>query len=81
MSAETKVALEAAIQAHVADECDGDHAGAYIVLTETTSLAEWASDVGSIFVASHGSRFTIRGLVEIWRDINQRTHAGDADDD
>ncbi|ROR97802.1 hypothetical protein EDD28_2410 [Salana multivorans] len=40
VSADTKAALAEAIAAHIADECAGDTPGAWIVLTETTTLTE-----------------------------------------
>ncbi|MBN8882972.1 MAG: hypothetical protein J0H73_11745 [Salana multivorans] len=74
MSADTKAALAEAIAAHIADECAGDTPGAWIVLTETTTLTEWADDTASIHVTSHGSRLTIRGLIETWRDIDRDSY-------
>lgn len=78
MSADTKAALAEAIAAHCADEGDGEVIGAWIVLAETTSLAEWADNTAPLYVSSHGSRFAIRGLAETWIDIDRiSTDAGD----
>lgn len=82
MSEQTRAALADAIAAHVADETDGDAATAWLVLAETTSLAEWADGTSSMHVSSRGSRYTLRGMAETWRDLD-RTHiewSGDDDD-
>lgn len=65
MSAETKAALETAIASHIADECEGDIIGAWVVVTECTSLAEMDDDRSSWFTASRDmqSTFTTDGLL------------------
>jgi hypothetical protein len=65
MSAETKAALEAAIEAHVADECDGDLAGAWVLVTETTTLAEMDEDDSVFYITTRNnqSRFLTDGLL------------------
>lgn len=65
MSADTKAALEAAIEAHIADECDGDLAGAWIVLAETTTLADIDDETVSFYyeARTNQSRFLTDGLL------------------
>jgi hypothetical protein len=59
MSAETKAALDAAIAAHVADECHGDMAGAWVVVAETTSLDEIDADMSSWYIGSRAMQSSI----------------------
>lgn len=65
MSADTKAALEAAIEAHIANECEGDMAGAWIVLTETTSLADIDDENSAFYLEGrvNQSRFVTDGLL------------------
>lgn len=65
MSTDTKAALEAAIEAHVADECEGDLAGAWVLLAETTTLQN-LDDEDSVFYLDFRqsqSRFLTDGLL------------------
>ena len=68
MSTETLDALKAAIDQHVRDESPGSVTGAWVLLTETTNLDDLDHDEGGMWVATNGSPFTCRGLVEIYRD-------------
>lgn len=65
MSEQTKDALEAAISAHIADTCDGDLVGAWVVLAECTSLDQLDADESEFFVDARDgqSRFTGDGLL------------------
>lgn len=80
MSEQTRAALADAIAAHVADET-GDTPGAWLVLTETTSLAEWADDTSSMHISSRGSRYTLRGMAETWRDLERTSIERSGDDE
>lgn len=70
MSAETKSALESAIAAHIADANEGDIIGAWVVVVETTSLAEMDDDRSSWFTVTRDmqSTFTPDGL--LWSALN-----------
>lgn len=59
MSAETKAALQDAIAAHVADECEGDSAGAWVVVAETTNVADIEADLSSWYIASRDYQSSI----------------------
>lgn len=65
MSDSTKVALAEAISAHIADESDGDITGAWVVVVETTSLADMDDDRSSWFTVTRDmqSTFTTVGLL------------------
>lgn len=65
MSAETALAMEAAIEAHIADETPGDIAGGYVVVAETTSISELDDGESSYFIATRNaqSRFMTDGLL------------------
>ena len=67
MSTTTQTALAQAIQEHVQDESPGSITGAWICLVETTNLDDLDHDDDSMYVTSHGSSFTTRGMVECYR--------------
>lgn len=67
MSAATFDALKEAIDRHVRAESPGSITGAYVVICETTNLDDLDHDDDSMYVTSHGSSFTIRGMVEAFR--------------
>jgi len=79
MSAETKANLDAAIAAHIADECEGDLTGAWVVVTETTSLAEMDADKSAWFTATRDmqSNFTTDGLLYAALKVQRGTHEDD----
>jgi len=79
MSAETKAALDEAITSHIADECEGDLTGAWVVVTETTSLAEMDSDKSAWFTATRDmqSNFTTDGLLYSALRAQRSTHEDD----
>lgn len=66
MSAETKAALAAAIEAHVASESDAT-AGAWVVLAETVSFAEFEPGRGASIHAQSGSYYARLGLLSLWK--------------
>jgi len=78
VSAETKAVLEAAIAAHIADECDGDIAQGYVLVTETTSFEDMDHGISSwrIDTREHQSKFTTDGL--LWNALH--VNADPADD-
>lgn len=59
MSAQTKAALQDAIAAHVADECDGDAAGAWVVVAESTNVTDMENDMSSWYIASRDYQSSI----------------------
>lgn len=65
MSEQTKANLEAAIAAHIADECDGDHATAWVVVTDTTSLDDIETGRSSLYICAPEmqSLYTSDGLL------------------
>lgn len=65
MSDATALALEAAIEAHVADENPGDIASAYVLVAETTSLNSMDEQESTYYITTrHGqSRFMTDGLL------------------
>ena len=65
MSEQTKTALEAAIAAHIADECDGDHATAWVVVTDTTSIDDIETGRSSLYICTPEmqSMYTSDGLL------------------
>lgn len=50
MSEQTRQALQEAIEAHVADECDGDLAGGWVCVAETTTAHEALNNHTSWYV-------------------------------
>jgi hypothetical protein len=76
------MALEAAIEAHVHDECDGDLTGAWVLVTETTTLADMDNNDSVFFWATREkqSSFMTDGLLSavLHRERYART---DGDDD
>lgn len=65
MSDTTRAALEEALAAHVADECDGDLAGAYVIVTETTTFADAEAEDSVFYFTTRAmqSRFYTDGLL------------------
>lgn len=65
MSDETRAALAEAINAHVADECDGDLVGGWVLITETTNLAEFDDEQSSFYILTrvNQSNFMTTGLL------------------
>jgi hypothetical protein len=65
VSDQTKAALELALEAHIADECDGDMTGAWVFLAETTTADEMdmSQSVFYIETRNHQSRFMTDGLL------------------
>jgi len=65
MSEQTKAALDAALSAHIADECDGDLVGAWVIVAECTTIDTLDSNDSEFYVeGSNGqSRFTGDGLL------------------
>ena len=59
MSAKTKAALQEAIAAHVADECEGDMAGAWVVVAESTNVSDVENDMSSWYIASRDYQASI----------------------
>lgn len=81
MSDTTKTALEAAIEAHIADECDGDLTGAWVVVAETTTLTDMDND-DSVFywdARDNQSSFMSDGLLSAVLN-RARYHRTDDDD-
>lgn len=79
MSAETKATLEAALEAHVADECDGDMVGAWVALAETTTLDDMDAEASVFYIEARNqqSSFLTSGLLHAaierstWRDVDE----------
>lgn len=67
MSTATLEALQEAIDRHIRDESPDSITGAWLLLTETTNLDDLDHDDSSMYVTSHGSSFTTRGMVECYR--------------
>lgn len=65
MSVETHAQLEAAIEAHIANECDGDITGAWVILAETTTLTELDTDESSYYIGTRENQsvFMTDGLL------------------
>lgn len=65
MSETTKAALEDAIAAHVDDECDGDMTGGWVVVAESTNMAEIDDGVSSFYIDTRAgqSNFLTAGLL------------------
>lgn len=82
MSADTHAALEAAIEAHIADECDGDLTGARVLVTETTTLDDLENDDSVFYWASRNgqSAFLTDGLLTAVLNRARYTRHGDDDD-
>lgn len=59
MSDATKAALQDAIAAHVADECEGDAAGAWVVVAESTNVTDMENDMSSWYIASRDYQSSI----------------------
>lgn len=73
MSVETYLAVEEAIAAHVADECEHDLVGGWVVVAETTNLSEYDDGVSSFFTArrSGQSNFLTTGLLYRALEVGQ----------
>lgn len=69
MSDATKAALEEAISAHVADECDGDMTGAWVILAESTSLDDIENDVSSFYLTSRDSQSSFLTTGLLWQAL------------
>jgi len=81
MSAETRAALESALEAHVADECDGDLTGAWVVVAETTTLTDMDND-DSVFywdARDNQSSFMSDGLLSAVLNRSRYHRTGDDD--
>lgn len=65
MSDVTFAALEDAIAAHVADECDDDMTAGWVVVAETTNLGELDDGVSSFYTVTRDgqSNFLTSGLL------------------
>ena len=63
MSAQTRETLAEAIAAHVADECDGELVGAWVMVAETLPL-EPDEDESTMHSEAEGSVWACRGLLE-----------------
>ena len=72
MSEQTKAALDAAIAAHIADECEGDHATAWVVVADTTSLDDIETGRTTLYICrpEMQSRYTSDGLLYNALNIN-----------
>lgn len=77
MSTQTKEALEDALAAHVAAECDGELVGAWILVTETLALVP-EEGVSTMHVEASGSAYACRGLLEA--AIDPMRESGERDD-
>lgn len=83
MSDQTRANLEQALAAHVADECDGDMAGAYVIVTETTTFADAEADDSVFYISTRAmqSRFYTDGLLHAALNRGDTLYAdGDEDD-
>lgn len=76
MSEATKQALEDAIAAHVADECDGDMSTSWLIIAETTSLEEMDDNRSSFYIDTRDlqSLYTTDGLLYNALNRNVREH-------
>ena len=83
MSDETRATLEDALAAHVADECDGDMAGAYVIITETTTFEDAEADDSVFYIATRPmqSRFYTDGLLHAALNRETSYAYNDEDDD
>lgn len=65
MSEQTKTALDAAVAAHIADECDGDIATAWVVIAETTNLEEIDDNMSAFYIDTRETQslYTTDGLL------------------
>ena len=75
MSDATKAALQDAILAHIADECDGDIAGGWALVAETTNVSDIQTDTSSWFVAARDYQSSImtNGLLYSALTVNNAT--------
>ena len=73
MSAETRGMLEAAIAAHIADECDGDMTSGWVLVTEISSINMLEEGTGSMFVDSREmqSAYLTEGLLHAALNVRQ----------
>lgn len=62
MSAETKTALQVAIENHVRDETS-EYVGAWILVTATTSLDDLDRDEDGMYIEAAGNAYTHTGLL------------------
>jgi hypothetical protein len=69
VSVETKAALEEAIAAHVADECDGDMIGGWVVLAETTSLEQIEDDLSAFYLDARTSQSSFLTTGLLWQAL------------
>ena len=82
MSAETHAALEAAIEAHIHSECDGDMAGAGVLVSETTTLDDLDNDDSVFYWAARNgqSAFLTDGLLNAVLNRSRYTRYDDEGD-
>lgn len=85
MSAETKTALDRALQAHVADECGGDElVTAYVIACATTSFSDPGEENRHSYYMdcpNNQPPHVSRGLSDIMSEWTSSTGLFDADDD
>ncbi|GAA2184916.1 hypothetical protein GCM10009785_34670 [Brooklawnia cerclae] len=73
MSAETKARLQEAIHEHMADEYDAQCVGAWLVIADTSDVDDLTKGNAQVQIEFAGSMFTIRGLAEAYRALDDRT--------
>lgn len=80
MTVDTKAALEAAIDAHIAEQCDGNLVTHYALIAATTTMADIGSGATSYFLEanSHQPLHVTIGLLSVGID---RVSNMDDDDD
>lgn len=74
VSEQTKAALEAAITAHIADECDGDLATAWVVIAETTNLEEIDDNMSAFYIDTRETQSTYTTDGMLYHALNRGTH-------
>ena len=77
MSDTTLQALEEALAAHVAAECDGDMIGAWIVLAETTSLQELEDQTSAFYIGTRNSQSSFMTTGLLWQALEHGRFNGD----
>jgi len=79
MSADTKQALEEALAAHVADECDGDMIGGWVVVAETTNLDEFNDGTSSFYKEARSSQSGLLTTGLLWQALEHGRFRTDDD--
>ena len=80
MSAETKAALEAALAAHIADQCNGDLVTDWALVAATSTLDAIGTGATRYFIEANTNQ-PVHVMAGLFRYAGEHVIWGDDDDD